>query len=117
MITYEAVYDPDSENVYSVSLVEKPAMETHFIALEKHENTIQLAEVDKKEFTLLGICLIPDKRIYRNQKDKNGVQKEFYITFPKETIKASAHDFFTKGFQTNTRLRSRGYFICRKLDN
>jgi len=102
MITYEAVYDPESDNVFSVSLVESPAMESAFIALSKDEvekTTINFAEVDKKERTLLGVCLIPDKPIYRNQ-DGN----EFYITFPKETIKASAHDFFTKGFQTNSKL-------------
>ena len=102
MITYEAVYDPESDNVFSVSLVESPAMESLFITLSKQdvkEQKIQLAEVDKKERTLLGVCLIPDKPIYRNQ-DGN----EFYITFPKETIKASAHDFFTKGFQTNSKL-------------
>jgi len=55
MITYEAVYDPESENVYSVSLVENPAMESMFITLKKQDNVIQLAEVDKKERTLLGI--------------------------------------------------------------
>ena len=93
MVTYEAIYDPESENVYSVSLVESPAMESAFIALKKHQD-FQFAEVDKKERTLLGVALIPDKPIYRNQDGK-----EFYITFPKETIKASAHDFFKKGFQ------------------
>jgi len=99
MITYEAVYDPESENVYSVSLVENPAMESMFITLKKQDNVIQLAEVDKKERTLLGIALIPDKPIYRNQDGQ-----EFFITFPKETIKASAHDFLKKGFQLNSKL-------------
>ena len=102
MITYEAVYDPESDNVFSVSLVESPAMESAFITLSKDDvknKTIQFAEVDKKERTLLGVDLIPDKPIYRNQ-DGN----EFYITFPKETIKASAHDFFKKGLQTNSKI-------------
>ena len=99
MITYEAVYDPESENVYSVSLVENPAMESMFITLKKQDNIIKLAEVDKKERTLLGIALIPDKPIYRNQDGQ-----EFFITFPKETIKASAHDFLKKGFQLNSKL-------------
>jgi hypothetical protein len=99
MMTYEAIYDPESENVYSVSLVESPAMESAFIALKKEDKPFQFAEVDKKERTLLGVALIPDKPIYRNQDGQ-----EFYITFPKETIKASAHDFFKKGFQLNSKL-------------
>lgn len=99
MKTYEAIFEEDSENVFSISLVDNPAMESMFIALSKDEikKEINFAEVDKKERTLLGVALIPDKPIYRNQ---NG--EEFYITFPKETIKASAHNFFTKGFQNNS---------------
>ena len=99
MNTYEAIYDPESDNIYSVSLVERPAMMSSFIALKKENRPFQLAEVDKKERTLLGVALIPDKPIYRNQ---DGA--EFYITFPKETIKASAHDFLKKGYQLNSKL-------------
>lgn len=97
--TYEAVYDEESDNIYSVSLVESPAMESAFITLKKQTESIKLAEVDKKERTLLGIALIPNKPIYRNQDGS-----EFYITFPKETIQASAHDFLKKGFQLNSKL-------------
>jgi len=74
-------------------------MESMFITLKKQDNIIKLAEVDKKERTLLGIALIPDKPIYRNQDGQ-----EFFITFPKETIKSSAHDFLKKGFQLNSKL-------------
>lgn len=97
--TYEAIFDAAKKNVYSISLVDDPAMESMFIALKKQEETIKLAEVDKIERTLLGVVLIPNKPIYRNQ---NG--EEFYITFPKETIKASAHNFFKSGFQLNSKL-------------
>ena len=89
----------ESDNIYSVSLVESPAMESAFITLKKQTESIKLAEVDKKERTLLGIALIPNKPIYRNQDGS-----EFYITFPKETIQASAHDFLKKGFQLNSKL-------------
>jgi len=97
--TYEAIFDATKKNVYSISLVDNPAMESMFIALSKHEEQIKFAEVDKIERTLLGVVLIPNKPIYRNQ---NG--EEFYITFPKETIQASAHNFFKSGFQLNSKL-------------
>lgn len=97
--TYQAVFDPDKENVYSISLVDDPAMQSMFLALKKQEKRIKLAEVDKVERTLLGVVLIPDKPIYRNQGGE-----EFYITFPKETIQASAHNFITRGFQLNSSL-------------
>ena len=97
--TYEAIFDSAKKNVYSISLVDDPAMESKFIALKKQEKQIKLAEVDKLERTLLGVVLIPNKPIYRNQ---NG--EEFYITFPKETIQASAHNFLKSGFQLNSKL-------------
>ena len=97
--TYEAIFDAAKKNVYSISLVDDPAMESMFIALKKQEESIKLAEVDKIERTLLGVVLIPNKPIYRNQ---NG--EEFYITFPKETIQQSAHNFFKSGFQLNSKL-------------
>ena len=97
--TYEAIFDSAKKNVYSISLVDDPAMESKFIALKKQEKQIKLSEVDKLERTLLGVVLIPNKPIYRNQ---NG--EEFYITFPKETIQASAHNFLKSGFQLNSKL-------------
>ena len=81
MELYKAVFNKDKDKgVYSLSVVETPAMESNFIALSKQEN-IQLAEVDAKEFTLLGVALIPDKLVYRNQGGR-----EFNLVFPKETI-------------------------------
>tara|TARA_R110000803_G_scaffold131141_5_gene198421 strand:- start:208 stop:1347 length:1140 start_codon:yes stop_codon:yes gene_type:complete len=102
---YEAVFDPTKKNVYSISLVEDPAMQSMFIALKAQDKPtlqIQLAEVDKKERTLLGVVLIPDKDIYRKDQESG---EEFYITFSKETIKESAHNFFTSGYQLNSKLQ------------
>ena len=46
MELYKAVFNKDKDKgVYSLSVVETPAMESNFIALSKQEN-IQLAEVD-----------------------------------------------------------------------
>jgi len=102
---YEAIFDLTKKNVYSISLVEDPAMKSMFIALKKQEQKetqIKLAEVDKKERTLLGVVLIPDKDIYRKDEETG---EEFYITFSKETIKESAHNFITSGYQLNSKLQ------------
>ena len=99
MDVYKAVFKKGTDKgVYSISVVENPAMESEFIALNKH-NQIQLAEVDAKEYTLLGVALIPDKHVYRNQGGK-----EFYLTFPKETIQETAHNFIQMGHQGNSSL-------------
>lgn len=84
-----------------MSVVNDPAMESMFIALNKDdkpiEAEIQLAEVNKEQRILLGVALIPDKPVYRNQDGK-----EFFITFPKETIKAAAHSFLKNQHNNNS---------------
>ena len=99
MEVYQAIFKKGTDKgVYSISVVENPAMESEFIALNK-QNQIELAEVDAKEYTLLGVALIPDKHVYRNQGGK-----EFYLTFPKETIQDTAHNFIQMGHQGNSSL-------------
>lgn len=99
MKVYEVLFNEDEDKgLYGISVVGNPAMESSFIALKK-QSPIQLAEVDRKERTLLGVVLIPDKEIYRNIDGE-----EFYIRFPKATIKAAAHAFLKNGYQNNSAL-------------
>ena len=76
MKTYEAIFnEKETKGVFGISLVENPAMEGNFVALNKQEK-IQLQEIDKEKRILLGLVLEPNKPIYRNQ---NG--EEFNIVF------------------------------------
>lgn len=104
MKTYEVVFNEDEDKgIYAVSVVENPAMESMFIALSSDSNkvpvNIQFKDSDeaKKENTLLGVALIPDKKIYRNIEGD-----EFNIVFSKETIKKAAHTFLKNGYQHNS---------------
>ena len=97
MKTYEAKYDPlKNKGVYGISLVENPAMEGLFIALNKDE-PLQLKEVDKEQRILMGLVLEPNKPIYRNQ---NG--EEFNIVFNEETIKDLSYGFFKNNSHSNS---------------
>jgi hypothetical protein len=104
MKTYEVVFDEDQDKgIYAVSVVENPAMESMFIALSSDQDklpvNIQFKESDvaKKENTLIGVALIPDKEVYRNVEGD-----EFNIVFGKETIKKAAHSFLKNGYQNNS---------------
>jgi hypothetical protein len=102
MELYEVIFDPKKDRgIYALSVVNDPAMESMFVALNKDEQPkeaeIKLAEVNKEQRILLGVALIPDKPIYRNQEGR-----EFYITFPKETIKAAAHSFLQNQHNNNS---------------
>lgn len=83
--TYEVLTD-DSE-VFAISLVEHPAIESNFIYLHKEEPKQVFLEKDEKHM-LYGAVLIPDFPIYRYQSGE-----EYYITFPSATIEKLAHSY------------------------
>ena len=80
-------------DLFAVSLVEDPAIESNFIALSKQKSSIKL-EYEKR--LLIGAALVPNKPIYRNV---NG--NEFYISFDETTIEKLAQDFLANDYQHN----------------
>jgi hypothetical protein len=80
--------------IQAISIVENPAIEENFIALNKQE--VQFAKKDAEKRILMGAALIPNKPIYR----KSG-EEEFYVYFTKETIRRASEMFFQNGNQTN----------------
>ena len=87
--------DKEGKGVFAISLVEQPAMESEWVALK--ENTIELKAINDKEQILLGVALIPDKPVYRND-NENG---EYLIEFSSDAIKETAHKFLKTGMQNN----------------
>tara|TARA_R110002110_G_scaffold107847_7_gene269723 strand:- start:1450 stop:2016 length:567 start_codon:yes stop_codon:yes gene_type:complete len=93
----ELIIDENDETsgIEAISLVETPAIESYFIALNKHE--LLLKEIDKEKKILMGAALIPDKSIYR--RGENG--DEYYIYFSKETVRKASELFFKKSNHKN----------------
>jgi phage head maturation protease len=80
--------------INAVSVVESPAIEENFVALAKHE--VELKEIDTEKRILMGAALIPNKKIYRRNKEE-----EFYIYFSENTVRQAMELFFKKGNQNN----------------
>jgi hypothetical protein len=80
--------------INAVSVVESPAIEENFIALKKHE--VELKEVDAEKRILMGAALVPNKQIYRRNKDK-----EFYIYFSEDTVRKASELFLMRSNQNN----------------
>ena len=94
----ELILDEDSvAGIEAISIVENPAIEEDFIALNSQE--IQLAEVDKDKQILVGALLVPNKPIYRRKGED-----EYYIYFSKDTIRKAAEMYLIKGNQNNSTL-------------
>ena len=80
----------------AVSIVEFPAIESNFIALNQH---LELAKVDDEKRILMGAALIPNKNIYR----RNG-NDEYYIFFSDETVRKASELFLMNSNQNNATL-------------
>lgn len=86
-------YKVTGGDLFAVSLVEDPAIESNFIALSKEKASIKL---ENEKRLLIGAALVPNKPIYRNV---NG--NEFYISFDEATIEKLAQDFLANDYQHN----------------
>jgi hypothetical protein len=83
--------------VGAISLVEFPAIEENFIAL----NAVKLASVNNERRMLYGPALIPNKYILRIDKNTG---EDYYIYFDAATIAKCAHLYLKKNLQHNTTL-------------
>ena len=124
MRVYEIKRKEDAPNVFGISLVGTPAMESNYVKLSK-ENTLELSELEKIELSksydiklkvqdkekrlLLGLVLEPNKLIYRYDE---ATKEEYYITVNEETILELVNDYAGKSNQTYSTIEHDG----RELD-
>lgn len=90
----ELILDENDEmsGIEAISVVENPAIEEDFVFLKSEE--VKLAEVDKERRILMGAALIPNKPIYRRNKEQ-----EFYIFFSKDTVIKASQLYLKNGRQ------------------
>jgi len=94
----ELILDEDEAiGVEAISVVENPAIESDFIALNNQE--IKLAEISKEKRLLMGALLIPKKPIYRKSGDE-----EYYIFFSEKTVAKASQMYLQNGNQSNSTL-------------
>jgi hypothetical protein len=82
----------------AISIVQNPAIESNFIALNKPKE-IKFATIDEDKRLLIGPALIPNKPIHRKQ---DGM--EFYCYFSRGTIKRASELYLERGNQKQATL-------------
>jgi hypothetical protein len=91
---YEMIIkDENVDGVFAISLVDKPAIQEDFIYLSSHEIELKVTNEEKRE--VVGIALVPDKKIYRNVDGE-----EFNIYFTAQTIEKT-NELFMKNLNLN----------------
>ena len=72
---------PSNSDVYAISLVDEPAVDSNFIALSK-QKPMEFKIQNEERRMLYGVALRADYPIYRRYGDE-----EFYLTFGKDAIR------------------------------
>ena len=101
--TIELFIDEENENdgIDAISLVHSPAIEENFIALSEHKVEFKTINEDKR--IVIGLALIPEKKIYRKSGDY-----EFNIVFSKDTVRQASELYMRNLKNNNTTLEHNG---------
>jgi len=95
---YELKIEDNEDEVFAISLVESPAIESDFIYFDKE--AIQFAAVNKEQRIVMGPILIPDKKILR----VDGEGQPYHVFFTKETVKKIAQNYLMKKYNDQATL-------------
>lgn len=87
------IKDELKEGVFAISLVDKPAIEEDFIMLNSLE--IELKVVDETKREVIGLALVPNKKILRRVQGK-----DFTISFTEQTIE-KVQELYMKNLYLN----------------
>lgn len=90
--------DIDTDEVFAISLVESPAIESDFVYFDKQ--IVQFAKVDEEKRMLVGAILIPDKKILRIDGEGN----PYHVFFTKDTVKQLAQNYLMKKYTDSATL-------------
>lgn len=102
----EMIVDETSEDggVFAISLVNEPAIERDFIALNKQYD-IKFEKASDEKRLLIGPALIPNKTVFR--KGEGAEVEDYYIYFSKDTIRKASELFFKRKQQDQTTFEHR----------
>ena len=88
------IKDEKEQGVFAISFVDRPAIEEDFILLSEMEVEMKVIDEGKRE--VIGLALVPEKKILRRIKDK-----EFTVSFSAETIAKTQELYMKKLYGNN----------------
>jgi hypothetical protein len=98
MIYELVIEDENIDEVFAISLVEEPAIESNFVFFDKEK--VQFAALSDEKRLVMGPILIPDKQILRI----DGEGKPYHVFFKPETIKKLSEMYLKKKYTDKSTL-------------
>jgi hypothetical protein len=86
--------EKSEDGVQAISLVEYPAIEENFVALSSHK--VEFKTVNEEKRIIVGLALVPNKKIYRRNKNY-----EYNIIFSEDTVR-KASELYLKSLKNNS---------------
>ena len=94
------IKDEKEQGVFAISFVDRPAIEEDFILLSEMEVEMKVIDEGKRE--VIGLALVPDKKILRRHKDEETKKTtEFTVSFSAETIAKTQELYMKKLYGNN----------------
>lgn len=84
--TYEAIIENSTDGIFTISLVDMPAVESNFLYFKKEGEVLNFKVENEEQRLITGVIMRCNYPIYRNSRDGQG----YYIQFSKETIEKMA---------------------------
>lgn len=94
MKLYELTIEDNQDEIFAISLVENPAIESDFVYFKNEKTEIRFATIDNDQHMLVGPILIPDKKIIRVEADG----EPYEVFFTKDTVKRLAQNYLAKKY-------------------
>ena len=90
--TYELILKDDEDEVFALSLVNSPAIQSNFVYFSEDgiKEVIKFATADEEQRTIVGPILIPDMKILRMKEDG---KTPYYVTFSRDTVRKIAQKY------------------------
>ena len=94
MKLYELQIEDNMDEVFAISLVENPAIQSDFMYFHNEKELMKFAAVDNEKRMLIGPILIPDKKIIRVEADGS----PYEVFFTKDTVSKLAQNYLMKKY-------------------
>lgn len=105
---YELVIDDKTDDeVFALSLVSQPAIQSNFMYLNKDGKKIEVKfkSIDEEQHLIVGPILIPDMKILRQDSPN---EKPYEVFFSKDTVKKAAQKYLADNHSNDITLEHNG---------
>ena len=96
---YQALVDGENCGMLRISLVDRPAVDSNFLAFNKQERPQMYAVQDEEKRLVLGVVMRADFPIYRRDKQEDGSEFEYYVLYKADTIREMAEKYLAESRQ------------------